>query len=181
MKEIKTNGIEVLFAEVPEDVKSWDIEVFTIRDDSYIRTWSKSGHDSLIDLPQGQYQILGKSTELSEEQMKEICEECDRSKMNLRPYQSTPYKNYLSDGSSSFSGDDTWFKWNVQESYLSLLEANGIVDRCNIQKPEFNYEFGEDGPTDSQLLSAEIHFEESFRQWQESQSKVKHYLVLKKL
>ena len=68
-----------------------------------------------------------------------------------------------------------------KESYLSLLEANGIVDRCLMPKPEFNYEFGEDGPTDSQLLGAEIHFDECCKQYQEAQSKVKHYLALKRI
>jgi len=120
MKEIQTNGITILFVEVPEDATRF------VTDWKFLIVDIFSPTQKMIPIPEGQYQILGKSTELSEEQMKEICEECDRSKMNLRPYQSTPYKNYLSDGSSAFSGDDTWFKWNVQESYISLLEANEI-------------------------------------------------------
>lgn len=122
MKEIKANGIDVLFVEVPEEIKSWDDDVFTIRDDSYVRFWDKSGHDSLIDLPSGKWELMGKSTELTDSQMKEICEQYPIVKNN-RLF----FKNY---GKQIICKERPWVD-TVQESYLSLLEANGIDSNKN--------------------------------------------------
>ena len=102
--EIQTNGITILLVEVPEGAKEFDIS--DMGSLIYYVEWGNSGY---IDLPQGQYQILGKSTELSEEQMKEICDTDGKG-----------YMNYLEHPKNSYCK-------TVQESYLSLLEANGIV------------------------------------------------------
>ena len=52
---------------------------------------------------------------------------------------------------------------DIQESYLSLLESNGIVDRNPISDEQKNVD---------RFWQVE---------WQEAQSKVKHYLVLKRI
>ena len=159
MKEIKTNGIEVLFVEVPEDAKEFDVH------HNVLLCFHLNDNVEGINLPIGQYQILGKSTELSEEQMKEICEhkEVDSYDYYGIVYDEI-YRNYLlSEHDWKLSCDQ--FS-TVQESYLSLLEANGIVDRCMIPEPEG---VGFDSPS------------QEWDEWQEAQSKVKHYLVLKRI
>lgn len=161
IKLIETNGQTIAIVEVPEDATLIQItQNASWRNLSYkINNKPHPFEYTHIKLPDGQYQILGKSTELNGDHIVE-CKIIDRK---------IEYRNYRN-GKFNLG--------NPNESYLSLLEANGIVDRNLIEKPEFNYEFGEDGPTDSQLLSAEIHFDESFKQWQEAQSKVRHYLIL---
>ncbi|HRC15931.1 MAG TPA: hypothetical protein PLY25_09655, partial [Bacteroidia bacterium] len=68
MKEIKTNGITMLLVEVPEDAIGFIIDYLYLICNPY------ESDKKVIELPQCQWEILGKSTELSEEQMKEICE-----------------------------------------------------------------------------------------------------------
>lgn len=100
MKEIKTNDITILLVEVPEDAKLLQItQNASGRNLSYkVNNTPHPFGYTHIKLPEGNYQILGKSTELSEEQMKEIVER----------------KDWL------------WGKMTYLSSYLSLLEANGI-------------------------------------------------------
>ena len=137
MKEIKTNGITILLIEVPEDAKLLQItQNASGRNLSYkVNNTTHPFGYTHIKLPEGNYQILGKSTELSEEQMKEIVER----------------KDWL------------WGKMTYLSSYLSLLEANGIVDR---------------NPFDKSGMTFSSEYQ---NKWQESQSKVKHYLVLKRI
>jgi hypothetical protein len=154
MKEIKTNGIEVLFVEVPEDAYNFRLK------NGYIWYDDKNFKDCCMLEPSGKWVILGKSTELSEEQMKEICEKTGRK--IFRDYN----MNYMGVPMSVFT---------VQESYLSLLEANGIVDRNKYgeRKPEIS-----DPNPSSQYYGSEM---DELSGWQEAQSKVKHYLVLKRI
>jgi len=173
MKGITTNGITILLVEVPEDAKEqWILNGFIhvgeLQDDAFS-----------IKLPSGQYQILGKSTELSEEQMKEICEKHPDSTF-VHPI----YNDYVKDG--QFTKGDGFTSLvlgydNPGQSYLSLLEANGIVDRNPYELPES----GRDKLYDSSETHgrSQVYHEEwhkRMKQWQEAQSKVKHYLVLKK-
>jgi hypothetical protein len=149
MKEIQTNGITILLVEVPEDAT-----YFNLHHNILLYPLGNDDVDG-IRLPIGQYQILGKSTELSEEQMKEIC---DKWKYG--------WNNYLY--------PDTTYYPTVQESYLSLLEANGIVDRVNYDKPicDCNGKCTEEQQFG--CLGDHVIYEEA-------QSKVKHYLVLKRI
>lgn len=130
MKEIQTNGITILFVEVPEDAREFKIEngllLFKV---DFIPF-------GIVIPPQGLYQILGKSTE--------------------------PIHELL--GIS-------------KEEYLSLLEANGIVDRNMIDKPNESdiLEDCED------WVYARAKYQSLLEQWLEAQSKVKHYLVLKRI
>jgi len=171
MKEIKTNGIKALFVEVPEDISS----LMSIQQNNVLLLW-RSDIDYLeIQLPSGQYQILGKSTELSEEQMKEICEykEIDSYDCDGMVWYDI-YRNYALDDSYWLNSCDQFF--TVQESYLSLLEANGIVDRNNLANHDTTTILGSS--------PSGIYYEvldELRDKWQESQSKVKHYLVLKRI
>lgn len=155
MKEIQTNGITILLVEVPEDVKLWSID-----NDNELYLYVSVSDDTpdIIGLGKGQYQILGKSTELSEEQMKEICELLAEFGLNG---EAKLYMNYKYNKPVPC----TFTCGTVEESYLSLLEANGIVDRNPYNKP-------------SDLPYTYDGYEEFYN---ESQSKVKHYLVLKRI
>ena len=108
MKEITTNGITILLVEVPEDATRF------VTDWKFLIVDIFSPTQKMIPIPEGQYQILGKSTELSEEQMKEICPKC----IGLSVY---PDYNFKPTRLVALK-----FFHTVQESYLSLLEANGI-------------------------------------------------------
>jgi len=147
MKEIKTNGITILFVEVPEDAREFKIE------NGLLLFKADFIPFGIVILPSGQYQILGKSTELSEEQMKEILPIYEGAIRGYRIYTQRP---------------DLLTK-DIQESYLSLLEANGIVDRNSASHPS------DIDPTNRS------HYDKIEQEWQQAQSKVKHYLVLKKL
>ena len=148
MKEIQTNGITILLVEVPEDAKNFTITEFD---------WFENApkwyllHETIEDncgCPiefDGDWEILGKSTELSEEQMKEILPIYEGAIRGYRIYTQRP---------------DLLTK-DIRESYLSLLEANGIVDR---------------NPFDKSGMTFSSEYQ---NKWQEAQSKVKHYLVLK--
>lgn len=123
MKEIQTNGKTILFVEVPEDV------IFRIEYDGLLAYQdADSEMPNFINIPSGNYQILGKSTELSEEQIKGICEQKEITSYGFDGLIFiTLYRNYLlPDNDWKLSCDQ--FS-NIQESYLSLLEANGICDR----------------------------------------------------
>jgi len=113
MKEIQTNGITILLVEVPEDATRF------VTDWKFLIVDIFSPTQKMIPIPEGQYQILGKSTELSEEQMKEICWQ-----VSFGNY--TGYKNYNQAKCSDFRDIVESSFSTVQESYISLLEANGI-------------------------------------------------------
>ena len=159
MKEIQTNGITILLVEVPEDAIGFIIDYFYLICNPY------ESDKKVIELPQCQWEMIGKSTELSEEQMKEILPIYEGAIRGYRIYTQRP---------------DLLTK-DIQESYLSLLEANGIVDRCSIEEPEIYQDDGirqpckYDYPHGFDLEQ----YHKDLKQWQEAQSKVKHYLVLK--
>ena len=147
MKEITTNGITILLVEVPEDATRF------VTDWKFLIVDIFSPTQKMIPIPEGQYQILGKSTELSEEQMKEILPIYEGAIRGYRIYTQRP---------------DLLTK-DIQESYLSLLEANGIVDRNSASHPS------DIDPTNRS------HYDKIEQEWQQAQSKVKHYLVLKRI
>jgi len=161
MKEIQTNGITLLLVEVPEDATDFRVDYASYT----VLSWATTNENGSIELSSGKWVILGRSTELSEEQMKEICEPLFTKEeindgryhyeLDLKPM---PYKSYTWPESGLYSSCDT-----VQESYLSLLEANGIVDRNPIPEERKN--------VDRFWLN----------EYLEAQSKVKHYLVLKRI
>ena len=106
MKEITTNGITILLVEVEKGAT-----YFQILPNKGIFVNGDSIESGVVDfLPKGNWQILGKSTELSEEQMKEILPIYEGAIRGYRIYTQRP---------------DLLTK-DIQESYLSLLEANGI-------------------------------------------------------
>lgn len=168
MTPIKTNGITILLVEVPEDAKN-----FEIMDDMLLFTSKNSKADFSI-IPSGQYQILGKSTELSDEQMKGICEkihveEAPSAHNDFAGGFHYGFVDYTNIGDySGYQGNCNHFV-SVNKSYLSMLEANGIVDR--------NREINPDEYTPKNIFD----LRRIKKQYQESQSKVKHYLVLKRI
>ena len=147
MKEIQTNGITILLVEVPEDAKKF------VTDWKFLIVDIFSPTQKMIPIPEGQYQILGKSTELSDEQMKEILPIYEGAIRGYRIYTQRP---------------DLLTK-DIRESYLSLLEANGIVDGNSASHPS------DIDPTNRS------HYDKIEQEWQQAQSKVKHYLVLKRI
>jgi len=156
MKEIQTNGITILLVEVPEDAKAWSIKHHMDGTLRSLRISDDEANYELCVLPQGQYQILGKSTELSEEQMKEICEFVPHKFITSRNW-SGLYKDYR-------TGE--YYIYSIDTAYLSLLEANGICDRFLISEPPEN------------IGNNIAEWEEEY---QKEKSKVKHYLVLKRI
>lgn len=130
MKEIQTNGITILIVEVPEDAKGFIIDYLYLICNPY------ESDKKVIELPQCQWEMIGKSTE--------------------------PIHELL-----GISKDE----------YLSLLEANGIVDRNPIDEPDEDYYMNKS--TDRAYSRALYRWK--LEQWQEAQSKVKHYLVLKRI
>lgn len=115
MTEITTNGITILLVEVPSVNLIFDIHdnylvmgTNTMDVSSKKRKIRNGDNKGFINLNKVDWQILGKSTELSEEQMKEI----------ITLYEGKKYKVY--------TGSYGKYTDKVQESYLSLLEANGI-------------------------------------------------------
>jgi len=146
-KEIQTNGITILLVEVPEDAIGFIIDYLYLICNPY------ESDKKVIELPQCQWEILGKSTELSEEQMKEILPIYEGAIRGYRIYTQRP---------------DLLTK-DIRESYLSLLEANGIVDRNSASHPS------DIDPTNRS------HYDKIEQEWQQAQSKVKHYLVLKRI
>ncbi len=119
MTSIKTNGITILLVEVPSVNLIFDIhDNYLVMGTNAMDVSSKKrkirngDNKGFINLNKVDWQILGKSTELSEEQMKEICESDRHDNMFIDfREESTRYAYLLK---------------SVQESYLSLLEANGI-------------------------------------------------------
>lgn len=189
MKEIQTNGITILLVEVPDSVNSFGIGA-TCHDCNKSGMWHCAHADTCgnnipalkvftndvftisIDLPQGQWEILGKSTELSEEQMKGICWQ-----VSFGNY--TGYKNYNQAKCSDFRDIVESSFSTVQESYLSLLEANGIVDRNLYEKPDADKILDEYSCNENVI--SKMVYREDLEQYQEAQSKVKTYLVLKRI
>ena len=159
MKEIQTNGTTILLVEVPEDAIDFTIDKHRMQLTATLIT-EGSDADYFYKIPQGNYQIIGKSNELSKEQMEVICEHgyCSTNGIVL-------FNDYLN--------EDNTFD-NITESYLSLLEANGVVDRNQIEKPDES-EILEDC---EDWIYARAKYKSLLEQWNEFESKVKHYLVL---
>jgi len=119
MKEITTNGITILLVEVEKGAT-----YFQILPNKGIFVNGDSIESGVVDfLPKGNWQILGKSTELSKEQMKEICE---FRFGNQSEYLEAGFIDYNAPVRNGFGDKYILNKETVQESYLSLLEANGI-------------------------------------------------------
>lgn len=70
-------------------------------------------HTEEVDMPQGNWQLLGRLSKLSEEQFSQVVESFGEH---------NGYRNYLS--SSQFT---ELLKKTAKDSFLSLLEANGVV------------------------------------------------------
>ena len=169
MKEIQTNGKTLLFVEVPSDASVFRMAIYPVSGTWVVQSDSTSLNAYKQRLKSGNYQILSKSTELSEEQMKGICEHGKLGYLN--------YKNqFSSDPSKAFTN-------TVQESYLSMLEANGIVDRNSIPEPN-HLDFKTKNTFGEINWSSPVYkykYSLYYDLWQEAQSKVKHYLVLEKI
>lgn len=147
IKLIETNGKKVLILEVPEGASEFETGTRTL-----------FFNDFRIDIPFGDWQILGKSTELSEEQKGQVveCLEWEGLVVYIL-YPDDPKKRR--------------FTASRDESYLSWLKANEIVDR----NPYGDYE--------SAFVYSPLSFnlnelEADQIKWQEAQKQVRTYIIL---
>jgi hypothetical protein len=59
-----------------------------------------------------------------------------------------------------------------------ILEGGKTAREINpIDKPIFNYEFGPDGPTDSQLQSADLDCDKRFSEWQAAEVSLRTFEI----
>lgn len=59
-----------------------------------------------------------------------------------------------------------------------ILAGGKMAKEANpTEKPEFNYEFGPDGPTASQLESAELDHDKRFDQWQAAEDRLRTFEI----
>lgn len=173
-KEIITNGITLLLVEVPEYAINFRIDNYPILETVCEYEFTNNEAPELRCIPQGMYLILGKSTELSEEQIKGICEQ-----VSFGNY--TGYKNYQAKCCDFRDIVESSFS-TVQQSYLSLLGANGIVDRNPYELPESGRDkLYDSSETHGRSQAYHEEWHKRIKQYQETKSKVKHYLVLEKL
>lgn len=156
IKTIKTNGKNVCIVQVPEGATD-----ITISDQNGL--WYRSGKvwdDSApVCLPPGNWRILGLSNELSEEQMKDVCEVA----------QEVSYWDDINDEYFVYYGHDgigARYAHTVQESYASFLTANKLFSENPYRKPE------------SRLHHFHYTYELDLVRWQEAQQHVGKYLIL---
>lgn len=103
-----------MFVEVPIADK------YTVRQNSEVsHLWhEKDKISNIIELPLGKWKILALSTDLTEEQMKEICDFSEMAAEGIDDHEGG-YLCYVR---------GYWHHKTVQESYSSMKEANNIDD-----------------------------------------------------
>ena len=148
------------FVEVPMDAEQFELELNN--DLYYKKQFMGILTLHLKALPKGNWQILGLSTELTEEVLKDI----------MSKYSKAKYFDYVN--------DYTHYYETAIKSFNSLKQSLGVFDvnKYGIEKPTFSYEFGEDGTSDVMLDSAQDDFDFKSIQWHQEQSKVRKYITL---
>lgn len=93
---------------------------------NHYKLWASNAHIDLpvVDLPPGQWSIVGWSDELTEEQAQLICHSI------FGRY----YKDFMSKETEGYA--PTWTLETATESFASLLRSHGITDRALIIKKE---------------------------------------------
>jgi len=159
----------LMFVEVPKQTKSG--ECFIEDTCLYLGNLPYNISSHFIRIDKGNWQLLGSSTDLSEEQLKEIMPRGDADPSGDRYV--VGYGLYYQNIEVNY-----WEGVTALEAYTSLKISLGVVDVNPLRLPTFSYYFGEDGPTDNQLLSAEADFYHRMEQWQQAQQQVKSFQVL---
>lgn len=98
--------VMVGFVPIPEGAKNFMGGVGAI-------TWETENGFNGIELPQGSWSILAPTDEISEEQMKEVCESAS---IFINGDNERVFRNY-----ERVIFDDCNFYWEVKESFASLL------------------------------------------------------------
>lgn len=159
IKLINTGKCNILAMMVPEGAKAWI--------NPYIKEYLHVGHihgdAHSLPLPEGNWQILGISTELTEEEW-----------TNLLPIEVTNIQGFICGDYIDYLDRNNYYE-TAKESGLSLLEAN----QCFSVNP-----YGKEAPIvsdpdpHSQYYGAQM--DELYR-WQQAQENTGKWLILNKL
>jgi len=149
---IKTSKATILVVDLPEGVTAPRIENFK----NYSSLFS--GESSICRLPPGNWQLLGKTFEMSDEQWKEIVEE-EVLILSWDKYSDSPITETMT----------------ATESGISLLTANKVFKENPNEKPDIQYFM-----SDSAFTKRDYH--EKLNQWQEAEQHVYRnaYTLIKK-
>lgn len=156
-KEIKTEKFEGLVVLVPDDATDFRIDYASY----VVLSWSNETGSDAFRLDNCRYKILGKATELTEEQCADIMPGEDIGLLGM------VFKNYINP-SDPFCDAKQSFK-----SFMHSLECYSVNPYG--EKPEFV--FGEYGKSPIEFN----RFELDMFKWQEAQSNTGTWLILKKL
>lgn len=155
IKQINTGVAEVLAVKVPEGAIRFAIE----QDALFCHI--KAGVYKLVKLPPGKWTPLGIDTELTEEDFDPLVDHAMGT-----------YLNYLTD---KYELDTS------KEAFESLMQANSLYSVNPYEQPTFEYDFGDEGPTDYLLESANNDFDLRMNQWQQAEANTGTWLILKRL
>lgn len=148
MKLLKTGITDLLIVPLTSNAPN-GFELLVDSDKTYLNIWGIED----VKLPAGyKYTVLGRASELTEEQCREIVEQ-------VSSWGNIYFRNYAFPNSFSES-------FTADESFQSLLKSNGILLKNQLHKPT----------TDNNLIWIDSVLME---QWQEAQSKVSNPLILK--
>ena len=104
----------VLLVVLPEGVKDYDKDVFIIKSGPYVRLWNQFGKDELIDLPAGNWQIVGRLSEVTEADAQELVDKV----MGDQHFQNYSYKSVA----------ERWVKTAIESLESAILAENYYLD-----------------------------------------------------
>lgn len=162
-KTIKTDKAEVLVCELPEGIDDIDNDVFVNNFGNHIRYWDK-GKDYLIDLPDGNWQLLGRLPDITEYKADQVVVKSNHTGLYAHYVKYIPVNTYCYKESA--------------DSLYSLLRSNDIYfDNPFGKEPDSRNEFYRDA------LGITSNYWSDLLEWQEAQSKVwdkeRTYLFIK--
>lgn len=149
IKIIETPKALVLVVDMPTDA------INAIVDEGHLSVFHKSQHIFHHEIPQGNWQLLGKLSEITEEQWKGIVEDVEPASLGLFPdYNFKPNRLKAVSWCSS-----------ATESGLSLIESEVML-----KNP-----LGDKEPEDIPDLGAFTHYQRNkWKQWQAAEDQVFH-------
>jgi len=153
MKTIKTTKGTFILVEVPKGSSEFHIKK---RDNGIIALSYFIETRGFIDLPAGNYELIGNPFEFSEEQWMEIVHYFKYSGL---------YQNY-NDGNFAFK--------TATESGQSWLRANKIYRENPLGEKPNHYDYSDD---DCQTDWTQFYIDE--KEWQSAQEKVSEWVILK--
>lgn len=152
--ELTTNKGEWLVVDMPKS--SHGIKVFNDIDRPYISYFI--GHDTYREYFIGKLHEISFISEITEEQAAEVVECSIHTNLFAHYVNEIPVNTYC-------------YKSSI-ESLHSLIKSKGYhLFENPYKEPKFNYDFGEDGPSDSMLESAEFDFDYRLEEYNEAETK----------